>query len=483
MKNSIIILLVLLLGMTGCQDWFDINSRPSSPDQVPMSMSMAASELIVATRVGGTLYNDAAFYAQYWEQAPEANQYNGLAKYRLTAGDRNVDYREFYAGALKNLEQVRVESKGSGEWGYYIAATTLRAYVLQILVDLFDQIPYSEALDPNKPQPRYDDGAVVYAGVLAELDEALSHAASAKDVDSKDLLIAKGSIHQWIGFAKAIKLKMLMRQSNIKDVSVAVKQLIDEADFFTGDIKFSSFVAEVGRSNPWYETNVVALAANNHVGTFSFISTLDANADPRLEKLFKKPAAGHKGSMPGGKGETAFAGDKTVDFSQPTIGRTQPVYLYSQAELQFFIAEAEYRFNNNSAAAQAAYQAAIDASCSVWAVDGSATYGPTGAYRWGKSDPLIQIYTQKWISLAHINNIEAFAEIRRTGYPQFCTASASSILADPSRYEVGKMIDPYVNDLGTGKRLNRTFIPEISTTRNPNAPKPKGLTEKMFWQL
>jgi hypothetical protein len=38
-------------------------------------------------------------------------------------------------GALKNLETIRTLAKDKEEWGTYLAATTLRAFGVQALVD------------------------------------------------------------------------------------------------------------------------------------------------------------------------------------------------------------------------------------------------------------------------------------------------------------------------------------------------------------
>ena len=55
-----------------------------------------------------------------------------------------------YAGALTDLDVVRKQAADIEAWGGYLAATVLRAYTFQILVDCMDQAPYTEALQRQR---------------------------------------------------------------------------------------------------------------------------------------------------------------------------------------------------------------------------------------------------------------------------------------------------------------------------------------------
>jgi hypothetical protein len=84
-------------------------------------------------------------------------------------------YSQINRVGLKNLQTIRTLAEKNNEWGTYLAATTLRCFALQALVDCYGSIPYTEALDISNPSPHYDEGAVVYAGLLKELDEEIWH--------------------------------------------------------------------------------------------------------------------------------------------------------------------------------------------------------------------------------------------------------------------------------------------------------------------
>jgi hypothetical protein len=207
---------------------------------------------------------------------------------------------------------------------------------------------------------------------------------------------------------------------------------------------------------------------------------LSSNADPRLGILWEKATGNdeYNGNFPAGK---TIPGIKNQDFSFPIVGATQPIYLYTMSELYFFIAEAELRYNNNTAAAKAAYESAIDASLSLHGIStsGADLYGTGKTLEFDGSHK--QIMMQKWVSLALVNNIEAWFEIKRTEYPAISTASANEIMNDPTLYSSGDRIRPYENNLGEGKWLTRFYYPDEAVSTNTNTPTQVSLTDKVWW--
>ena len=51
-----------------------------------------------------------------------------------------------YTGALNDLELILQKTKAAEDWNYNLLATVLKVYTYQVLVDLYDQVPYTEAL-------------------------------------------------------------------------------------------------------------------------------------------------------------------------------------------------------------------------------------------------------------------------------------------------------------------------------------------------
>lgn len=481
MKKILILLTILSTMLVSCESWLDVNDNPNVPTAVPTDLVLPAAEASIAVQVGGMLFNTGGFYAQYWSQAPEANQYNNLDKFDVKTDFLDNVYTELYAGALNDIEYIRKASMEEENWGNYLVATTLRAYTFQLLVDLIDKVPYTEALQGTDIlNPVFDDGKVVYDGLITELNDALAKVNGTELVSRTDMLLG-ADMGEWIGFANAMKLKIYMRQSETSNKHEAeIKALLADNNFMSMDVEFASFSNEQNKRNSWYDTEVDRLGGINHVATKNIISYLAANSDPRMSKIWKKATKNSEfsGNYPAGK---TIPGIKNEDFSFPLVSATQPIYLYTMSELYLFIAEAELRYNNNNAAAKTAYESAIDASLALHGIEtpGVNLYGSGKPYEFNGTHK--QIMMQKWVCLAMVNNIEAWFETKRTEYPSVSSASANDIMENPASYVAGDRIRPYENNLGDGKWLTRFYYPDAAVSTNVNTPSQPALTDKVWW--
>ena len=484
MKKIILSAALLATTLMGCSDYLDINHNPNYPGSVSNDLLLPSAEAYIAGRVGGNMFNYAGFFCQYFEQAPDASQYQDISEYRFTIDMFSNDYALLYAGALEDLKNIQTQAEANEAWGDYFVASVLNAYTYQILVDQMDKAPYTEALQgAANPMPKWDNGEDIYADLLVKMDEA---EAKLNDVSSvpNDMILG-GDLEAWKQFANAMRLRILMRSSYAQDNSQAIKDLINKGNFFTGDIMFDNFSDEADKRNPWYTTNRIQLA-NNHVASYPIIAYMKATSDPRLDICFT-PAANtgtQEGEIPGSRQATANDNKKRGDFSTPIMGATTPVYLYTQAELQFFLAEAYLLYFNDDAKAKAAYEAAIDANFETRGITsgGSVLYadGKPCAWSGNREAKLELIAKQKWAALCCINHIESWAEIRRLGYPKMSSISTNSLYTNPTQLTAGELISPLVNQLGTGL-IKRLYYPQTAVNLNDNTPEQAQLSDKVWW--
>jgi hypothetical protein len=131
-------------------------------------------------------------------------------------------------------------------------ARTLRAIVLMRLVDVYGDVPYSKALDPNEFNPTVDSGADVYAAALADLNKAIENFnAKSKSGATGDLFYG-GSTDSWIRVANTMKLK---HQLNLKLVNKAgatssINALVAENKLISTAAQNFSFKYGSNLSNP-----------------------------------------------------------------------------------------------------------------------------------------------------------------------------------------------------------------------------------------
>ncbi|MCD7940537.1 MAG: SusD/RagB family nutrient-binding outer membrane lipoprotein [Bacteroides intestinalis] len=497
-KNLLISIIALCLGATSCDSYLDINENPNSPsgNNIETDMLMPAIEMNVASSYGNFLRIAGGYHAQQYAHLNGTSNYVDYSQFSMSATRSSGTYTQFTQKVLSNLKTVLNKSSEEEDWGTYLAATTLRAFVYETLVDCYGEVPYLEALDPEILAPKYDDGQVVYEGIIGEIDAALEKVSGSNPVCT-NFLYPSATANRWIQFANALKLKILMRMVGVKDVKSAVAALISENNFPAADVSYKGcWKNESGQMSPFYaeefstawgsqQTNIAANMAI--IGTM-FIKDSEGNLeyqDPRLEAFFEKNSDGtYIGSVSG----TNYPGaSKLTKWCRPVANFDMPVYLIAVSEIEFFKAEYFARYGSESDAAFH-YAAAIETSFAAAAVSGADVYVTRYPYEQDNFRKCIGI--AKWVALSGVNPFEAWCEMRRLDYPTFGTKKGSDFYKigdddsfNVSIYEPGTLYTPIqvFGQVGDNKILERYPYAESSSARNPNTPAFPGYTSPVFW--
>ena len=453
---------------------------------------LAAAGLLMlssADASGDQMFNYGGFFAQYFEQMPEANQYNDLAELNIDESKDifNRCYNNLYAGALMDIEDIKTKTSNPAD---LFACQVMRTLAFQLLVDNTSETPYTEALQSaSNSSPKYDDGKTVYEGVLAELDAAEA-ALTGTQMNMTDPLLNK-NLSQWIGFANALRLRMYLRliDGGQSEYTAKATALVNKNEFFGGNVKWDVFSDLEGQYNPWYQS--VFRLTQNHCAAYPIVSYMQDMADPRLSYIIKPRESDGTfvGQFPGSKQNPEIVGTSyknkdvsTIDYS---ITHDMPIYLFTQSELQFLIAEVQMRFGNNEAAAKSAYEAGVKADFDLRGTGGVASFlAGAGAFAGTQAEKLNLIYMQKWTALFMHDHMEAWSEIRRTDVPALSPYSAAQIKANATVYTPGNLINPSVNKKG-GSNIAMS-MPYSSNSRKYNVNTPataRQITDKVFWDV
>ena len=161
-----------------------------------------------------------------------------IETYDVPVTDRFTTFPWFtlYTSGLTNYKSAADAAKAAGDWNFYLMSTVMKAYTTEVMVDLYDQIPYTEALQGAKNlHPKFDDGYSIYTTLLKEIDTALGKdfSAATNTLPGTQDLIFQGDISKWMAFANTLKLKMYLRMINAHpDVATAgVTALVNSHDF------------------------------------------------------------------------------------------------------------------------------------------------------------------------------------------------------------------------------------------------------------
>lgn len=482
-------LLVLGLSLTSCDDFLDINQDPNSPTQENMtsSMMLPAAELNLAHSYGDFLRTSTGYFTQYYSQYFGTSNYLDYSQFTMSAVRSSSTYTQLNTRVLNNLKTIRELSSAEEDWGTYLAATTLRAFTYQVLVDCYGEVPYTQAQNLSYLTPEYDDGQTIYDGILAELDEALEKANGGDQV-ATSILFPGATAASWIQFANALKLRILTRESGVKDVNAQIAALIQENNFPAANVQFAGcWKNEAGQANPFFMEDAFAsygASQQNIVLNLALYGTMSEYGDARLQAYFTPNADGDYTGSVSGTNFSTTSKYKSTYWCRPNAHFDDPVVLISTSDVNFYIAE-YYAKNGNNGMAQEYYRKAIEASFANAGVTGAEA--ALSAYPLDASNYKRAIGIQKWIDLSGYNSFEGWCELRRLGYPAMGSVTGDQIYNEqsdaynPDLYVPGTLYKPIKCNTAVTTILQRFPYAESSANRNQNTPDYPGDSAPVFW--
>ncbi|MHC0443347.1 SusD/RagB family nutrient-binding outer membrane lipoprotein [Flavobacterium sp. 3-210] len=409
--KKIIAILAIGLSMTACVNE-DANTDPNSAyTTVPGSLiTYAQKELSDYVNTPSVNENNFRLTMQYWQETTYVNESN----YDFT--NRNVSnqiYSDNYVNVLKNLNKAKEiinayapTASELADWpvnkkNQLAIIEIMQVYTYQLLVDTFGNIPYTQAADLNKyPLPAYDDGATIYQDLITRITAATANLTNvAEDHDfpsfTKGDKYYNGDIPSWRIFANSLKLKLAI---GIADSNPSLAQTTANAAIAAGVMTSPAnnghfpYLPDSPNYNPLYE-NLEASGREDFVGGKTLVDYMNASNDPRRPGYFTTKGGQYIGLPIGEGGEFAdysHAGDYA--YTPDTPGN-----ILTYTEVAFYVAEANARWN--TAAAPAAYNAAVTASILEWggtAAEATAYLAtkPYDPVNWKKS-----IGEQAWVAM------------------------------------------------------------------------------------
>jgi hypothetical protein len=494
MKKNIlktVAILTLTYFTFGCTKITDINTSPNNPPLASATPQILFPSGVASTaaRVGGELNILGGFWSQFYTQYTLANQFRNIDSYNLTDNDLNGNWDELFSGALEDYQLAITQAKAKSEFNYVLMATCMKAYTYEVLADLYDQVPYSQALlGQANTQPTFDKGQAVYAGLLAEIDAALAanYNSNLSSIDAPTDFLFAGDMSKWAQFANTLELKMYLRMINADPAAAeaGVKKLFANPNFLTINAGMNNFVNTPNKDNPFYEYNIRSLNTTTNIKASStFHLYLKKTNDPRDSSYFIPDPTTHV-VMAINQGDYNGTNVDYGKASNPVQNATDPVWFISAAESYFLQAEAVARYGVTGSA-KSLYQQGIQASFEANGLtDGQAStfYGqsavsyPAG----GTVDSQIQaIMMQKWVSMAQgTHALESFFDQERTGYPK-----NSTVYSTDDSYVAGQWVYS-LNGVTPGKLFpKRLIFPESEYTTNKNTPAQVPLTTPVWWGL
>lgn len=201
------------LAMTSCDDYLDVNKDPSSPsiDEAPYQQLIPWSQFYM-NHIYFIAGQNASFYTgNYIRNA--ANNEGYASRWNLNGTARGANAQQWMLTMVaNNYKPMYEKSMAAGAYHYAGVAKFLRAYGFIMEVDLFGEVPYTEACGES-PSPKYDTGDVIYLACINELDEAIELFSRTQDADAAPLSAAEywngGDTQKWIKACYLLKARWM----------------------------------------------------------------------------------------------------------------------------------------------------------------------------------------------------------------------------------------------------------------------------------
>jgi hypothetical protein len=450
---AFLVLVVCLQFNSGCTKKFEeINTDPTrftelTPALIPKAFAKAQYQGI---------YGDPGIYqlvrnlfVDLWSQY-YATLDPGVStdRYVLRADWTFYQWGSHYSSTWPTLKQV-IEATEGKEPAANAIAKIWKAYIFHVCTDFYGPIPYFEAGN-GELSVAYDSQQEIYEDLFKVLDTAVnvlqSTDPSATPFGTNDLIF-QGDISKWTKLANSLRLRLALRISG-----VAAEKAKTEAEQAVTDGVMTSVednaLMDVATPSP-HGLNLMAPWGGFRMSA-SMESYLRGYGDPRLSEYFSPaPNTGeYRGARNGMSAAQIASSPKNEfdnlsnvgpQFSEDKAATNKLAVMYT-SESYFLRAEGALNGWNMGGTAKELYEAGIKASLEQWGIVDNAvvnnyingTGTPIALDDFVSSpavatipvlfsnDPAIQrqqILTQKWIAL-YPDAIEAWAELRRTGYPK-----------------------------------------------------------------
>ena len=465
--------IALFVGAISCKkDSFNINTNPNQATDSTIVYNVILPAALnntgrVVARNWGWLQNYLGYWARSGTYAPNTSE----ETYELTTSFQTQIWNNIYDN-LYDYQVMQGSAQKAGARFYEGVARIMKAHNYALLVDIYNDVPYSEALKgAGNTTPKYDKGIDIYRDLLRQIDTGIALIKSTntditmepteKTLATDDIMFA-GDQTLWAQFGNTVKLRLLTHMMNggipsnadgtigsaasyaipQSDMATEFDSIAVEGDgFLLGDASVQpGYAADKG--NPFFNLyvtdnaggatqNSVYYKANSYaIGYYTY------NADPRITRFYVAGGLGLVGVAYGLPSETTNAAANLAGIG-PGVAKTAsaPQWIITAAESYFMQAECMNRGFIAGDAGATMRQGIAESVLSLGAAAGSdIQYESTNAGYAdvdydaveNTTDPnapfnlinggLYTIISQKWFALNAIAPYEVWSDYRRVDF-------------------------------------------------------------------
>ncbi len=433
MKNIYLLILVLGVLVSSCE--LPDNKDPKSATDVPAetvltngirnalalidNMSQNTNVTRMMTQyIGMTQYTDPSRYVFSVRQIPD--------------GYWNTSYlvlQDFNEVKLLIVDLTGSESFNRMNANRMAIVDILEVLVYHNLVDIFGNVPYTEALGGfDNKTPAYDDQVAIWSDLQLRLTSSiatLTTGAADGSWGAEDLVYS-GDVVMWKKFAATLKARMGMRLADVNSATAQAEltAAINAGMLEAGEVTQLPWTAVTPHTNTIY-ASFVPSARNDYGPANTIIDMMNGLNDARLPAFFTQVDTSTEVGVPKlayvgiTYGATTVAYTSISHFSDAMFAPDFPATFACNAEVEFMLAEALARglsIAPLTGTAEEHYLAGIAESHAHWGVTADAAYLTQVGVAWDVTRDKELIGTQKWLAL-HNRGMEGWCSWRSFDWP------------------------------------------------------------------
>lgn len=225
-------LLSVMIAAPGCKDFYDVNVNPLAPTKAELFSLLPVTQVAMATGLGDSPSGMSQYTMSLMQQLASTRS---IGTFQQSGDSFSNEWTSLYTDMLVNNQQIITQGTTEQSWAYVGIAQLQRAFVFSQMVDMWGNIPYSQALQGGTiATPRFDSDMDIYNGapgiqsLFSLIDEGIANLAKSSSVAglAKADLIYGGDKDKWARFGRSLKLKLYNQIRKTRDVSADVSPLL-----------------------------------------------------------------------------------------------------------------------------------------------------------------------------------------------------------------------------------------------------------------
>jgi hypothetical protein len=223
MKKTKYIILgcLLVLGLASCKKWLDVNTDPDNPNNqsVLIQNRLPWIEHFYQYTSGVTNYRTSCQAGVYYTNSATPNTFS--TTWQCSNSNSTTPYQTWFVEVSSNLVDLYNSAQKQGAYYYMAAADVFHALGYMQMLDLYGEMPYTQAGTGN-PSPKPDDGKTIFNGCMAKLNEAISLFSKTQNTGVPSLasgdLWNSGDVNKWIKLCYGLKARYMLKLSKKSDL-------------------------------------------------------------------------------------------------------------------------------------------------------------------------------------------------------------------------------------------------------------------------